>query len=127
MLIGHLVGDYLLQNDWMAANKTRSSFVCAVHAVLWTAAVCFFAATYPWLDSSPPLGWCSYVAIAWLFGTHFVIDRFRLAAKAMDHTGQTAFKTNMAPWSVIVVDNTWHLVTIWIAYVFNELCIAARL
>lgn len=30
-LVGHLVGDYLLQNDYMALNKKKSSFHCMVH------------------------------------------------------------------------------------------------
>jgi len=28
-IIGHLVGDYLLQNDWMALNKKKRSLNCA--------------------------------------------------------------------------------------------------
>lgn len=27
-LLLHFAGDYLLQNDWMAKNKTRENFVC---------------------------------------------------------------------------------------------------
>jgi hypothetical protein len=94
--------------------------VCAIHALLWTLAVCFFSATYPWMDRSVSPDQCTYVAIGWLFGTHFLMDRFRLAAKVMDFTGQKGFKANLGPWAVIVVDNTWHLVTIWLAYVANE-------
>lgn len=30
LIIAHLCGDFLLQNDWMQA-KSRSSFVCTVH------------------------------------------------------------------------------------------------
>ena len=33
-IIGHLVGDYLLQNDWMALNKKASSLHCAVHCCI---------------------------------------------------------------------------------------------
>ena len=40
MLIGHLVGDYLLQNDWMAENKAKHKglgwLTCAVHCLLYT-------------------------------------------------------------------------------------------
>jgi hypothetical protein len=103
-IIGHMVGDYLLQNDWMAANKTSSGPVCVVHAALWTAAVVACGSIWnPW-------------AALWLFWTHLLIDRFRLAPKSMDWTGQSAFRSAMAPWSSIVVDNTWHLVTILVAF-----------
>lgn len=109
-IIGHMVGDYLLQNDWIAANKTKDSLVCALHAMLWTAAVGCFARVSV-VSDLVGLG-----CFAWLFGTHFVIDRWRLAARNMEYTGQRDFKQNMAPWSMIVVDNTWHLVTIWVAW-----------
>ena len=105
MIIGHMVGDYVLQNDWMAHNKVTSHAVAVVHASLWTAAVCAFGLTAnPW-------------AIAFLFLTHELIDRYRLASKAMERVGQKSFKANMGPWSMIAVDNTWHLVTIWIVWV----------
>ena len=60
-LIGHLVGDYLLQNDWMALNKKwkpnpypvfswkwwftneDGMMSCYVHCFLWATAVCLFA------------------------------------------------------------------------------------
>jgi len=45
-LVGHLVGDYLLQDDWMAKEKRTRSAVCALHAGLWTVAVCSFAGWY---------------------------------------------------------------------------------
>lgn len=32
-IIGHLVGDYLLQNDWMALNKKKAGHLGALAAV----------------------------------------------------------------------------------------------
>lgn len=102
-LVGHLVGDYLLQNDWMALNKKQRSFHCAVHCAIWTACVCLFA------------GWFNPLVIASLFVTHFIQDRTQIVAWYMDHVGQTSFRTGMcAPWSAIVVDNVWHILTLWI-------------
>ncbi len=34
-LVAHLVGDFILQNDWMAANKKRSSLVCLGHVAAY--------------------------------------------------------------------------------------------
>lgn len=100
-LIGHLVGDYLIQNDWMALNKKQSTLHCAVHCGLWTAAVILFA----W--------WPIWTAIP-LFLTHFVQDRTKIVSRWMDLVGQKSFRTGIcAPWSAIVVDNVWHLVAIW--------------
>jgi hypothetical protein len=31
--VAHLIGDFILQNEWMAVNKKKSSFACLVHAL----------------------------------------------------------------------------------------------
>lgn len=64
-LICHLFGDYIIQSDWMAQNKTRSSLAALAHAVTYA---------LPFLLLSP-----SITALAVIIGTHFLIDRFRLA------------------------------------------------
>lgn len=111
-LVGHLVGDYLLQNDWMALHKKDyglvGEFRCAVHCVLWTVAVCVFAG---W-SLLPHVG--SFYLPIILFVTHFAQDRGQLVARWMDAIGQKQFRTGpCAPWSSIVVDNVWHIVTIY--------------
>lgn len=101
-LVGHLVGDYLLQNDWMALNKKSSSFHCAVHCAVWTVCVCLFGR----IDN--PL------IIVFLFASHFIQDRTTIVSWYMDFVGQKQFRTGVcAPWSSIVVDNVWHIVAIW--------------
>lgn len=103
-LVGHLVGDYLIQNDWMALHKKQSSVRCAIHCALWTAAVCVFAGW--WLS---PLVWLI------LFVAHFAQDRTNVIAWWMDAIGQHKFRTGpCAPWSTIVVDNVWHIVTLYL-------------
>lgn len=100
-IIGHLVGDYLLQNDWMALYKKQSDFRCAVHCAIWTACVC------------GAVGWSAPVVIGILFATHYAQDRTQVVAWWMDAIGQKQFRTGMcAPWSTIVVDNVWHILTI---------------
>jgi hypothetical protein len=43
LLIGHMAGDYLLQNDWMAVNKSQSTakglVACNLHCLLYSLAV----------------------------------------------------------------------------------------
>ncbi len=100
--VGNLVGDYLLQNDWMALNKKRSSFHCAVHCTVWTVSVLLFS------------GWPLWTAVP-LFVSHFIQDRTDVIARYMDLVGQKSFRTGIcAPWSSIVVDNVWHIVTLWL-------------
>jgi len=102
-IIGHLVGDYLLQTDWQAAGKKKSSWICAVHCLLWTAAVVLLAGRAWWV------WWVPLV----LFTTHFIQDRTNLVRWSMQHCGQQQFaKPPMASWSVIAVDNTFPLLTL---------------
>ena len=101
-LVGHLIGDYLLQNDWMALNKKASTFHCAVHGLIWTACVVACA------------GWWSWPVAAVLFATHFAQDRTAVIRWYMAGVGQEKFATGpCSPWSIIVVDNVWHIATIW--------------
>jgi hypothetical protein len=64
-LLCHLWGDYILQSDWMAQNKTKEWWPAAVHALL-------YSLTFLLLRPSA-------TACLVIFGTHVVIDRFRLA------------------------------------------------
>jgi hypothetical protein len=63
--LAHVVGDYVVQNDWMARTKTTAHAPAAIHAS--TYAACFLPLTH-----DPR-------ALAVIGGTHFVIDRWRLA------------------------------------------------
>lgn len=104
LLIGHLVGDYILQNDWMAANKTKSHFACAVHCLVYTFAVACFT-----------LSWMPWWGLLVCFLAHYPLDRWRLAYHWMNRVSQQAvFAEKMSPWSVIVVDNTFHLIVLWL-------------
>jgi len=64
-LILHLIGDYITQSHWMAQRKIKESLPAFCHALVYS---------IPFLLLSPS-------SLAWImiFGTHFLIDRFRLA------------------------------------------------
>ena len=64
-LLCHLVGDYVLQSDWMASTKTKSVWAAVVHAFTYT--LPFLVVTRSWK------------ALLLIFLTHAVIDHFRLA------------------------------------------------
>lgn len=106
-IVGHLAGDYLLQTDWMALNKKKYTLHCVVHCAIWTASVCVFS------QCVNPL------IIACLFVSHFIQDRTQIVAWYMNSIGQKVFLTGLcAPWSAIVVDNVFHIVTIWLLFRF---------
>jgi hypothetical protein len=64
-LVAHAVGDYILQSHWMATEKTKQSFAAGVHAVTYTLPFLLITQSIP--------------ALALICGSHFVIDRWRLA------------------------------------------------
>ena len=113
-LLAHLVGDYLLQSDWMAQQKTTRDLAALCHALTYT---------LPFLV----LG-ASASSIAAICLTHLVIDRFRLArfvcfAKnflappsqwpTWDRCMVTGYDFDRPPWLavwlLIIADNTMHL------------------
>jgi len=71
LLLGHLAGDYLLQNGWMALNKSKNTlkgwFAATVHCILYTFAVCLFMWNF------------ELIWIVVVFFSHFFIDKFSLA------------------------------------------------
>ena len=77
LLLGHLVGDYLLQNEWMAMNKSKNTWIgwlsATIHCILYTLAVCLF------MQNFDPI-W--FVVV---FLSHFPIDKFSLAEKYMHY------------------------------------------
>ena len=107
----HLIGDYLLQNDWMATNKTKNTIVALIHASLYS--FLFFFIT----DIE-----CFLV----LSVSHFFIDRFRLAQYWIMLVNWNWQSKNfgydndkplwMSVWLMIIIDNTIHLL-------INTICI----
>lgn len=108
-LVGHLVGDYLFQNDWMAAGKKKSHFICAAHVAVYTWFVVLFSQ------------WSAPWQVAAIAIPHFLIDRWGFVAWWMKTVRQPAFmEPPMSPWSRIVVDNTWHVLCLWAVAQFSS-------
>jgi len=101
-IYAHFLGDYIFQNDWMAQNKKRSSWICSIHVV------CYIV---PFLLCG--LAWWQLLLIA---AQHFLIDRWNFVMWFMCLKGQKLFATGpCSPWSLIVMDNLLHI--FWIAFV----------
>ena len=62
-LLLHLLGDYIFQSHWMATQKTKHWWPALCHATIY---------------SAPFLLIGSWAAVGFIFGTHYLIDRFRL-------------------------------------------------
>lgn len=109
--LAHLLGDYVVQSDWMATEKTKQGLPAAAHAV--TYAACFLP-----LTRDPR-------ALGVIGGTHYLIDRYRLARHLQWFTSQFAPKEHrpghtptglradapdwLAVWLLFITDNTVHM------------------
>lgn len=107
----HMIGDYILQSDWMALNKTKEHFPAFAHALVYS---------LPFLILGPSLP-------AWvvIFGTHFLIDRYRLARYVVwaknwlgpnqpwEKCKATGYPDDRPPWLavwlLIIADNIMHV------------------
>ena len=120
-LLAHLIGDYVLQSNWMATEKTKRFLPAAVHALLYSLGFLFF---HP-----------SLLAWSVILVTHFFIDRYRLARYvvwlknfmcplapgtdngSMNPPWNFCSKTGYSPdvpdwlaiWLLILVDNIMHI------------------
>jgi Protein of unknown function (DUF3307) len=109
----HVIGDYLLQSDWIASTKTRRSDSALLHATLYTL-------SFVMLTRSAP-------ALALIASSHFVIDRWRLVRyvvwaknwlspvpyKSWQECRATGFVPEHPAWLTfwldVIVDNTLHI------------------
>ena len=111
VLLAHLVGDYLLQNSWMAVNKSKSSFVCLLHCLIHVA--CFALMT--------PAG---PLALAVIGVTHFLLDCFSLAQRfwgpAINFGQPDDSPAWLSVWVGIIRDNTLHLLIAWYAIAWTS-------
>lgn len=64
-LVCHVIGDYVLQSDWMASEKTKKSLAALAHVLTYFLPFLFLTT--------------SWKALLFIAGTHYIIDRWRLA------------------------------------------------
>lgn len=114
VLLAHLVGDYILQSEWMAKEKTKRWFPAWAHAVT-------YGLPFLFVTQSP-------AALAVIVVTHAIIDHYRLARHVVWVKNFVAPKSYWHPWSecsgtgyhkdrppwmavwlMIIADNTIHL------------------
>ena len=113
-VILHLIGDYLIQNDWMALEKKKRSWegeiACQIHCI-----------TY----SLPFLYIGSWNALLVIYATHYIIDRFKLiewylaVRNCIFHVKNFGYGIErpviITVWLYIIVDNTFHVICNYLA------------
>lgn len=109
--LAHMVGDYVIQSDWMAQEKTKRWWPAIAHAVTYGLPFVFITQ--------------SALALVVIVGTHAVIDRYRLARHVVwfknqlaprafrptrTATGHGADRPDwLAVWLLIIADNVIHM------------------
>jgi hypothetical protein len=112
-ILAHVFGDYILQNDWMAVNKSSNTKVCVVHSILYTLPFLFLTT--------------NIYALFIICVSHFIIDRYSITkyinilkdkmypkkyrnTEYCKYTGLGANRIEGVKWFVyIVVDNALHI------------------
>lgn len=99
-IYAHLIGDYLLQNDWMAQGKKKHHWINLVHI-----------STYmlPFLFTSLNPLQLFLIAVQ-----HYVQDKWGFVAWFCKITGKFQHES-VKVWGHIIVDNVIHI--LWMAFV----------
>jgi hypothetical protein len=121
-IVCHLVGDYILQSDWQAMNKTKRLWVALLHAGIYSLPFLFLGPSF--------VGWL----LIWL--SHALIDHFSVAKylcwaknwiglerpKPWAECRANGYSEDRPPfltwWLYIIADNTLHLILNGIAFTY---------
>lgn len=106
LFVGHLIGDWLLQNDWMATGKRQGCYTVAgmLHYSIYTGSILialFFSAT----GEYPPTFWL--IAGTIVFASHWLID----ATTVVDRWMHLLRQSDLA-WLRIVIDQIAHILVL---------------
>lgn len=106
IILGHLIGDYLLQSDWMAINKKKSGstgiLACCIHCLLWSISIYLFTVGFI-------ISYTTITIFLLLFISHWILDRTNIVRYCIDKTTMP----NPAIWKIIICDNTLHLLFVY--------------
>ena len=109
LLLGHLVGDYLLQNSWMAMNKANKWIPLLTHCLIYTLSL-----VIAMIISGFPFSW---MVVAVIFVSHVFLDR---RVFVMWWTKRImGVKAPEGNWLTIMTDQVFHLLILgFIAHFF---------
>lgn len=116
-LIFHLIGDYIIQNDWMALNKKKRSLkgelACQIHCITYSLPFLFIG---------------SWQAVLAIYISHYIIDRTNLVAWFIAYRNGVGDIVNfgfsherpfaISIWLFIITDNIFHIICNYLALRF---------
>lgn len=114
IVLAHMIGDYLIQSDWMALEKTKKWVPAITHGITYTLPFLFITLSIP--------------ALLVICVTHIIIDHYRLAKYVVyaknyisprkywpewDRCKETGYDKDRPPflavWLMIIADNIIHV------------------
>ena len=106
LLIGHMIGDFLIQTDDMAKNKPQRWPPLLGHVGLYMVFITPIVIIYA-LTHSLPL-WLVVAALLFLSGTHVILDRRDFTARWMRFVGMSPDRLLLS----MIVDQVFHLLSL---------------
>lgn len=130
LLIGHLIGDFFIQSNWMALNKKSDWLPLLSHCALYTVSVFLFTMTF--FKPSAYFDWIAVIFLSHLCldGTEYVdmylttirSRGYELTAKMIEEYGAQDPKSYYAAAYTaivqVVVDNTIHLCIMLMGFLY---------
>ena len=129
LLMGHLIGEYLFQTNWMALNKKESLKAAAIHCVVYT--LCISALVFPELIAVRTY-WDIFLWLWLVFISHAILDASHLVDWWLDKIGSRSYRSAeiycrntadplkqsyMVAYTALVqtvADNTLHLISLYV-------------
>jgi hypothetical protein len=137
LILGHLVGDYLLQNNWMALNKKKHQNVAIIHCLIYTFCILIFVLPEIWAAAKLMGILWMLVVIPSIYFSHYLIDSTNIVDKWLGFIGGRSYESTkqylmnetpteeqkryMVSYTALVqtvADNTLHLLFLYLIFVF---------
>lgn len=99
LFVAHLLGDFPLQTNWMAINKSNKWFPLIAHSILYTSTlgvIAFFG-----------FGGLTWWQLMTIFLGHVLLDRRTFVAWWITHVMRT--NSTEIRWLGIIVDQVFHV------------------
>ena len=122
IILAHLVGDYLFQNNYMALNKHKYNlkgwFTCTLHCIIYSIIVCLMLNIF------------NIKGLIFIFFSHFILDKFGIVewylkiikGRSIDRflkeernylSNMDLIQAGFTTLVYVVVDNTMHLLIMY--------------
>lgn len=113
LMMGHVVFDWLLQNDWMAMGKSKRLAPLVVHSLMYAIGVtvtAIMAVSTMKVVTHASLWFIFHV----LFFTHVFLDNYKFHSwwkRSIKGMSEEADKATL--WLTISIDQCWHILVLF--------------